>query len=121
MTNENKLLIIFMAVGMSIPISIFLYFEFQIHEQEQQAYGQNVTNNTQYDTMIDKFRELVRDELFDGNTDMIIPFAYGQDIDPNTYCLIKQYPFIQYCNDQKIHDIMNDLLERAKEYNKQAR
>lgn len=124
MNRETKLLIIFMVVGMSIPILIFISFEFLIHEQEQQAYGQNVTNDTNnttshyYDRMMDRFREMVKDELFDGNADMIIPFAYGQDIDPNVYCLINEYPYIQYCNDQRINDLMNELLERAREYNK---
>ena len=168
-----------MAVGISIPILIFISYEFIIHEQEQQAYGagdycsddyciidgelfscaedmskcdtargwlnltssehkfptevknveyctsqdyaickidgylvecedhvdmcitaknilDNTTNNTShyYDRMMDRFREMVRDELFDAN--MIIPFAYGQDVDPKVYCLINEYPYIQY-------------------------
>lgn len=47
-----------------------------------------------------------------------VHIAYGQDIDPNGYCLYKDsYPFNELCNEQQINNIYDQLLDRAREWN----
>jgi hypothetical protein len=47
----------------------------------------------------------------------LLNLAYGQDIDPSYYCMTNEYPFRQMCEKLEIEEIMNQLLERAQEWN----
>jgi len=49
---------------------------------------------------------------------MCTSHVFGQDIDPRYYCLYaNQYPFSELCNQQKINQLMNELDQRAQEWN----
>lgn len=51
---------------------------------------------------------------------VVVHIVYGQDIDPDYYCMYDgQYPFFELCNNQKIAELYEQLLERAKEWNAQ--
>lgn len=51
-------------------------------------------------------------------TYMMLKFAYGQDFDPQYACLMAdQYPFSEMCDEQRINELMDQLLERAREWN----
>lgn len=47
-----------------------------------------------------------------------IKIVFGQDIDPNTYCLYKdQYPFNNLCDKQQIYELYEQMLNRSIEWN----
>ena len=49
---------------------------------------------------------------------ILIHYVHAQDIDPRYTCLYEfQYPFNVYCNQQRINDLIDQLDQRAREFN----